>query len=428
MANITAVKKGSIAKELGLEVGDILVGFNNQALKDSLDFYYYDSQEQFTMNIISKQGNKVDLEINKFDYESIGIELDDSLDLTPMRCKNKCIFCFVDQMPKDMRDTLYVKDDDYRLSFASGSYVTLTNCFEEELQRIVALNLSPLYISVHCYDPETKVKMIGNPEGAKLFDKMQYLAENGINMHAQIVLCKGINDGEILKQTLMHLNKLMPHILSVAIIPVGLTKFRKGLFELQPIDKQTASDVIDIVEGYNKKVGGSWCLCSDELYLIAQRQVPSYDKYGSFGQIEDGVGLCADFCQSFQEAFDHAKVNKKKGEATFITGVSFANTLINILNKCKYKFPNFDAKVQVIQNDYFGRTITVAGLITAQDILAQLKQPSKHTIIPANMLREFSDTFLDGTTVVQLQKKLNSKIHVSCGGADIIKIINEVLK
>ncbi|MDE5654218.1 MAG: radical SAM protein, partial [Clostridia bacterium] len=226
MAKITAIDKGSIGEELGLEVGDELIGFNGEKIVDILDYVYYDSQEFFTLNLKAKQGEAVDIEIEKDESETLGLTLDESVELEPMRCKNKCAFCFVDQLPKGMRDTLYVKDDDYRLSFVSGNYVTLSNIGQKELDRIVKLHLSPLYISVHAYDKEVKTKLVANPESAKVFEKMKFLAERGIQMHTQIVLCKDFNDGDILKQTLEELYKLSPYVQTVAIIPVGLTCHR----------------------------------------------------------------------------------------------------------------------------------------------------------------------------------------------------------
>ncbi|MEG1609246.1 MAG: DUF512 domain-containing protein, partial [Clostridia bacterium] len=289
------------------------------------------------------------------------------------------------------------------------------------------LKLSPLYISVHCFDPATKVKMISNPEGAKLFEKMTYLAQNGINMHAQIVLCKGINDGKILEQTLDELFKLTPHILSVAIIPVGLTSFRQGLFPLEPIDKATALSVISIAENFDKKVGGGWCWCADEMYLLAEKQLGGYDSYGDFGQIEDGIGLCAAFCQNFEETLFESKFYKKSGELTLVTGHAFKSTLTTLMQKVKTKFANLQYNIVAIDNNFFGKSITVAGLITATDIIAQSSEFFKNILIPSNMLRQFTDTFLDGMTVKNLSKVLKRKVYVGADGGDIIKTIQKIL-
>ncbi|MDE6188674.1 MAG: DUF512 domain-containing protein, partial [Clostridia bacterium] len=261
MAIITNVDKNSIADELGIEVGDELLGFNGEKIVDVLDYVYYDSQDSFVLNLKAKQGDIVDIEIEKDENETLGLTLDESVQLEPMRCKNKCVFCFVDQLPKGMRDTLYVKDDDYRLSFVSGNYVTLSNVGQKELDRIVKLRLSPLYISVHAYDKKVKTKLVSNPESAMVYEKISFLASHGIVMHTQIVLCKGLNDGEILLQTLEKLRELYPQVKSAAVIPVGLTCHRAGLCELQQFDESSSREVIAAVEKFNEESGGEFCWC-----------------------------------------------------------------------------------------------------------------------------------------------------------------------
>lgn len=427
MAKVIGIDRGSIAEEMGIEIGDELLGFDGMPIVDILDYLYYEGQESFVMNMRAKQGGEVDLEIEKDADEYIGLTLDESVQLNPIRCKNKCVFCFVDQLPAGMRDTLYVKDDDYRLSFISGNYVTLTNVTEEELRRIVRLRLSPLYISVHVFDPETKVKMIANPRGAQLFEMMRYLADNGIKMHGQIVLCKGINDGEKLRRTLEELWKLHPQMLSVAVIPVGLTGHREGLYPLEEIDRACACDVIDLVEAFDAAAGGGFCYCSDEFYLKAGRALPAYEAYGDFGQIENGVGLVAEFIHEFDRALKRSSGSDKSVKITFITGQSFKGILRGLLDRLKEKFPNVTAEVIDIVNRHFGESITVAGLITAKDVVEQAaERVSAHTVIPSNMLREFTDTFLDGVGVAELERKLNTKLSISRGGADVVKIVTEV--
>ncbi len=428
MAKITAIDKGSIGEELGLEVGDELIGFNGEKIVDILDYVYYDSQEFFTLNIKAKQGEVVDIEIEKDESETLGLTLDESVELEPMRCKNKCAFCFVDQMPKGMRETLYVKDDDYRLSFVSGNYVTLSNIGQKELDRIVKLHLSPLYISVHAYDKDVKTKLVANPESAKVFEKMTYLAQRGILMHTQIVLCKDFNDGDILRQTLDELYKLSPMVQTVAIIPVGLTCHRQGLYPVKTFDKDSSGQVIDMVEKFNAEVGGNFCWCSDEFYIKAERHLPSYVEYGDFCQIENGVGLCAEFVNSFDEALSQVNGSDKLLEIAVITGQSFKGILAQCVSRLKDKYPNVTARICDIYNDFFGRTITVSGLITPTDIIKQVKNMPKYTIIPSTMLREFTDTFLDGYTVPRLEEELKSAIKVSQGGESFVKLIDELTR
>lgn len=428
MAKIIAVQKGGIGEEIGLEIGDELLGFNGEQIVDVLDYAFYDSQEEFTLNLRTKQGEKVDIDIEKEEDESLGLELDESVQLEPMRCKNKCLFCFVDQLPKGMRDTLYVKDDDYRLSFVSGNYVTLSNIGQKELDRIAKLRLSPLYISVHAFDREIKTKLVSNPESAKVFDKMDFLANHGITMHTQIVLCKNLNDGKVLDKTLEELYKRYPSVKTVAVIPVGLTGHRQKLYPLESFGKEDAVKVIAQVEEFNKKAGGEFCWCSDEFYIKAEKQLPPYERYGDFDQIENGVGLCAEFEEEFLSALDEVGGSKAELNIASVTGQSFKDILKSLCEKLKDKYPNVNLRVKDIYNDFFGRSITVAGLITAGDIIKQFKDAPEYTIIPSNMLREFTDTFLDGITVGELEKALGTHIVVSHGGEDYVKIIDRLCK
>lgn len=428
MAKITAVQKGGIGEELGLEVGDELLGFNGKSIVDVLDYAYYDSQEEFTLNLLTKQGEKVDIDVEKEEDETLGLELDESVQLEPMRCKNKCLFCFVDQLPKGMRDTLYVKDDDYRLSFVSGNYVTLSNIGQKELDRIASLRLSPLYISVHAYDRQIKTKLVSNPESAKVFDKMRFLAAHGIVLHTQIVLCKGINDKDVLEETLTQLYRLRPSVKTVAVIPVGLTGHRERLYPLEGFGRDDSREVIAQVEAFNKKAGGEFCWCSDEFYIKADLPLPPYDSYGDFDQIENGVGLCAEFEEEFMGALDEVEGSDAKVRIAAVTGQSFKDILKGLCARLKNKYPNVTVDVKDIYNDFFGRSITVAGLITAGDIIKQFKDAPEYTIIPSNMLREFTDTFLDGITISQLEEALGTKILVSHGGESFVKIVEQLCK
>ncbi len=426
MAIITAIDKGSIGEELGLEVGDELLGFNGEKIIDVLDYVYYDSQDSFVLNIKAKQGDVVDIEIEKDENETLGLTLDESAQLEPMRCKNKCLFCFVDQLPKGMRETLYVKDDDYRLSFVSGNYVTFSNIGQKELDRIVKLGLSPLYISVHAYDRQIKTKLVSNPESAKVFDKMKFLASHSIKMHTQIVLCKGLNDGDVLAQTLEELRNLYPQVLSVAVIPVGLTCHRNGLYPLEQFDEKSSQEVVRQVEKFNESCGGDFCWCSDEFYIKSGLEMPDYSKYGDFSQIENGVGLCAEFSNSFDMALEKATPSDADLEIAIITGQSFKKILAGLCENLKEKFPNVKIRICDIYNDFFGRSITVSGLITPTDIIKQVKDMPKYSVIPSTMLREFTDTFLDGYTVEELEKAINSKILISRGGESLVGIISEL--
>ena len=426
MAKIVGIDDNSILKELGVEIGDEIVGFNGEPIEDIIDYDYYDGQNEFTINMISKQGDKVDLEIEKLDTETMGVTLDDSVYLTPISCKNKCAFCFVDQLPKGLRKTLYVKDDDYRLSFVCGNFVTLTNVYEHELNRIVKYKLSPLYISVHAITPEKLIALLKNPESLKTMDKIKYLAKNGISMHTQIVMCKGYNDGEELQKTMEELYKSYPKVKTLAIVPVGLTEFRSEVQDLAQIDEATARATIAQVDAFNKAKGTTFAYCSDEFYIKANMEVPNYDYYGDFPQIENGVGLCRVFMDGIKDAIKKRDVDDKKIEIGLITGQSFKGYLKTACKMMNEKFPNVTFKIYDIINNFFGKTITVAGLITGRDILSQVKDAPKNVIIPSTMLREFTDTLLDGMTIKDLEQGLNAKIWVNSGAEDLVRIVGEI--
>lgn len=426
MAKIVGIDDNSILLELGVEIGDEILGFNGDPIEDIIDYDYYDGQNKFTINMRSKQGDIVDLEIEKLDTETMGVTLDDSVYLTPISCKNKCAFCFVDQLPKGLRKTLYVKDDDYRLSFVCGNFVTLTNVFEHELNRIVKYQLSPLYISVHAISHDKLIALLKNPESLKTMDKIKYLASHGISMHTQIVMCKGYNDGEELQKTMEELYKSYPKVKTLAIVPVGLTEFRSEVQNLAQIDEDTARTTIAQVDAFNKSKGTTFAYCSDEFYIKANMDVPAYDYYGDFPQIENGVGLCRVFMDGIKDAISKREIDDKYIEIGLITGQSFKGYLKTACKMMNEKFPNVRFKIYDIINNFFGKTITVAGLITGRDILSQVKDAPKNIIIPATMLREFTDTLLDGMTIKDLEEGLNAKIWVNSGAEDLVRIVGEI--
>ncbi len=422
MAKIIGVDKGSVADQLGIKVGDILLAFDGNPVQDILDYHYYDGMEEFVMSV--ECGDEIiDFEIEKDFDESLGMELDESMELVPIRCKNKCKFCFVDQLPCGMRDTLYVKDDDYRLSFISGNYITLTNVFEEELKRIVRLHLSPLYISVHATDTNIKKQLVTNPEGAKTFEKIKFLVQNGIEINTQIVMCPNENDSQVLIKTLEDLNSLRPNLKTVAVVPVGLTKYRDNLYPLSLVDKQKATETIEIINNINSKYG-VFVYPSDEFYIKAQLPLPKYEEYGDFEQIENGVGLVRSFEYEVDIALEDLKKCKSKAKVSLITGQSFGDFLVEYCKKIENKLKGLQTDVIKIENEFFGKSITVAGLITAGDIIKQCKgKLYKNVIIPNTMLREFTTTFLDGISTKQLEKELGVKLHVCCGGSHLVEII-----
>ena len=422
MAKIIGVDKSSISYQLGIKSGDNLLSFDGNPVKDILDYHYYDGMEEFVMTV-SRGEQITDYEIEKDYDESLGLELDESMELTPLRCKNKCKFCFVDQLPKGMSESLYVKDDDYRLSFVSGNYITLTNVFKEELDRIVRLHLSPLYVSVHTTDNNIKNQLVTNPEGSKTFEKLKFLTDNGIQVNTQIVMCPNENDGEVLLRTLEDLQSLRPMLKSVAVVPVGLTKHREGLYPLMPVDKEKARQTITLIDSINKKYG-VYVYPSDEFYIKAELPLPNYEDYGDFEQIENGVGLVRMFEYEVDCALNEVKKNKSKAKVSLITGASFWDFLQDYCGRIESKLKGLQTQVIKIKNEFFGETVTVAGLITAGDIIKQCKgKLYKNVIIPSTMLKEFTTTFLDGMSVKEVEQELGVKLHICRNGEHLVQII-----
>ncbi len=425
MAKILTVAKGSIAEGLGIKINDELIAFDGTPIVDVLDYCYYDGSSEFVMTV-KMGGVIVDINVVKEDYDTIGIELDESMDLTPISCKNKCKFCFVDQLPKGMRDTLYVKDDDYRLSFVSGNFITLSNVCDSEIERIIRLKLSPLYVSVHATDARIKTALVANPEGGKTFEKIKHLTSHGIKINTQIVMAPDENDGEILKKTLTDLASLMPMVMTCAVVPVGLTKHREGLYQLKAVDKAKACESIKIVEQINEQFG-QFAWCSDEFYIKGDVNLPKYSEYGDFDQIENGVGMIRMFEYDLQVGLDNQKPSRKKKSVSLITGVSFEPLLSKYISLITDKYSRLDIDVNAVKNDFFGESITVAGLITAGDIIKQYKGKLKTNIIlPSTMLREFTTTFLDGVSIKELELALGAKVHVAQSGEHLIKIIASI--
>ena len=425
---IIAVKKNSIAYELGIRKNDILLSVNKEEVKDVLDYKFLTTDENLSIEIQKSDGAKRHYNIQKDYDDDIGLVFENDLMDDIKKCKNKCIFCFIDQMPENMRNSLYVKDDDYRLSFLEGNFVTLTNLDEEDIQRIIDMHLSPLYVSVHALDPKVRCTIMKNPNAAKIYDILKQLADNGITVNCQIVLVRNVNDGDVLDDTLKGLSDLYPGVNSVAIVPAGITKYRKGLFDILPWDKGSSTNVVNSVNRYQndmrEKNGTSFVYASDEFYVMAQMAVPDAEFYEDFAQMENGVGLIS----KFQDEFMHSvvKYSKKKPENLHIS-IATGESAYEFIKKLSDILANkFSMTIDVfrIKNNYFGQSITVAGLITGGDLKAQLKGniKTKKLLIPEVMLREGEDTFLDDVKVSDVEKELAIKIIVTkINGEDLIK-------
>lgn len=415
---IKCVEKGSIAEELGITSGDILISINDTRPKDIFDYEFLIHDCEITVIIRKPDGEEWELEIEKDFSEDLGIGFEEGLMDSYNSCRNKCMFCFIDQMPKGMRETLYFKDDDARLSYLQGNYITLTNLKDEDIDRIILYKLAPINISVHTTNKELRARMLKNRFAGDALEKIQKLYENGIEMNSQIVCCKGYNDGKELERTIKDLFDYMPYMLSLSIVPVGLTKFREGLAPLEKFEKDDAREVLDIIHKYQaqflEQSGTRFVHASDEWYLIAELPIPDAEVYEGYGQIENGVGMIRSLIDEFEEYYDTLKGNDRKKTVSIATGKLAAPTIKDLTSKLVQKFPNVKVHVYTIINDFFGPDITVAGLLTGQDIMKQLKgkELGEYLILPSALLRSGEEVLLDDYTLTDLEKTLGTKIRI----------------
>jgi len=418
-AVVKSVEYGSIAYDSGIEAGDIIDNINGEKFNDILDFKYMTSDEYYVVGVLKKDGTFEEIEIYNDCYEQFGVEFESPLIDEPRRCRNKCIFCFMDQLPPNVRKTMVFKDDDVRLSFLQGNYVTLTNLSEADIERIIRLRISPINVSVHATDGAVRKMMLNNKHADKVLDIMKKLADGGIVMNAQIVLCPGVNDGEILKKSIRDLSALMPSLHSVSVVPVGISKHRKGLYELSPVTKEIAAEVIDTIEHYSGKLleqyGTRVVYAADEFYITAHRDIPPYDAYEDFPQIENGVGMMAQMEYDINQALELPfAFEPDKGKKYVVTGVIAYEYIKKFVDEIKRKYPEADAEVISIQNDFFGERITVAGLVCGCDIINQLKGKDLNgtLLLPRNMFKDDSMIFLDDTTIEEVEEALGVKVKV----------------
>lgn len=424
---IYSVDKGSYAEKKGIKAGDILLTVNGNEINDVLDYRFYLTEKKIKLLVKTEKSHLRLAVIHKGEVEDIGLQFETYLMDKQHSCKNKCIFCFIDQLPANLRDSLYFKDDDSRLSFLFGNYVTLTNLDDAEVQRIIKMHISPVNISVHTMNPELRVKMMANPHAGESLKYLKQFAGAGISINAQLVLCPGINDGKELEFSLNELLKLYPALNSIACVPVGLTKHREGLYPLKEYDKASAGEVIDLIDSINaefeKENGVKLAYASDEFYLTAEREMPCCDYYDGFPQLENGVGMWSLLKDEFYEALNESKAEKLNRKVIIVTG-SAAFPLIKELSDeaCK-KFSGLNIEVYEVKNRLFGESITVSGLITGGDIVHTLKGKEKanEIIIPPNCLRAEGDMFLDDMTVSQLEEITGMKVRQNgSSGAELL--------
>ena len=429
---IKEVKPGSIAEELEIEAGWYLIAVNDTEIKDILDYKYQMFDEYVVVTMEDENGEEWDYEIEKDENEDIGLVFEQELMDNARSCANKCIFCFMDQLPPHVRDTLIFKDDDFRLSFMTGNYVTLTNSGYRDLDRIIEYHLSPINLSVHATNPAVRCMMLNNKNAGKIMDYIRYLTDHGIYLNTQIVLCPGINDGKILDQTIEELSNFYPYVQCIAIVPVGLSKYREGLYKLKPFNKETASKAIDQVEKWQnkfmKKYGAHIVYIADEVYILADRELPSFETYEDFPQLEDGIGLVSKMQREFDKKYLRLKEREINKTVSIATGKAAYDFLRRLADKLEMKFKGLKVNVYAIENKFFGPQITVSGLITGSDIIDQLKDKEigKYLLINYSTIKSDSPTFLDDTTIDDVEKALKTKIKVVDGtGEDFInKIIN----
>lgn len=430
---IKSVTPGSIAEEMEIEAGDYLLEVNGTTIVDIFDYQLLCMDEFIDVVIEKSNGEQWKLEIEKDENEELGLEFENGLMDEYRSCCNKCMFCFIDQMPPGMRETLYFKDDDSRLSFLQGNYITLTNMNENDVDRIIRYNLSPINISVHTTNPKLRCKMLNNKFAGNKLKYIDRLNAADVEMNGQVVLCKNVNDKEELERTISDLEKYIPNMRSVSIVPSGLTKFRDGLYPLELFEKEDACAVIDIIEKWQKhfyeKYGIHFIHASDEWYILAEREMPEEERYDGYLQLENGVGMIRSFIEEVKDYLDSIEGDDRVINVSTISGVLAYDTIKSSCDKINKKFPNVNVHVYKIINDYFGHSITVTGLLTGQDICSQLsgKELGDNLLLPTNTLKADENIFLDDMTLEEFEKNLQiNTIIVKSSGMDFVKtIINE---
>ena len=427
---ISRIEPGSIADELGIEPGDLLLTVNDSVIEDVFDYHFLIHDEELVLLIEKPDGEEWELEIEKDYDEDLGMEFEQGLMDEYRSCRNKCMFCFIDQMPEGMRDTLYFKDDDSRLSFLQGNYVTLTNMSEHDIDRIIRYHLEPINISFHTTNPELRCKMLHNRFAGEALKKVDRLYEAGIEMNGQIVLCKGINDGEELERSIRDMSRYLPYLRSVSVVPVGLTRYREGLYPLKSFTKEEAKGVLEIIHRWQKKLfkehGIHFIHAGDEWYLLAEEEIPEEERYDGYLQLENGVGMLRLLFNEFREAFQALPGDEKSRRVSMATGLLAYPELCRIADMLKEKYPGTKVQIYPVRNDFFGEKITVSGLITGGDLIRQLKGKDlgERLLLPCNMFRSEEDVFLDDVTLAEVEEALQVRADiVKSSGQDLIDAI-----
>lgn len=414
MVKIHSVKPDSPAFHAGIKAGEALLSINGHEICDILDYQFYETSARLSLEL--ENGDRRIVSLRKGEYEPMGLEFETYLMDQQHSCRNQCVFCFIDQLPKGMRESLYFKDDDSRLSFLFGNYITLTNLSDHEIDRIISMKISPINVSVHTTNPELRVKMMGNRFAGTALETLRRFAEAGLKINCQLVLCPGINDGPELERSLQELGQLAPAVQSVAVVPVGLTKHRQGLSALKPYDRASAAAVLEIVERFGADFlhshGERIAYAADEFYLCAKQPIPPAAFYGEFAQLENGVGLMASLKQEFYDALDGYEFPSGRRKVTTVTGEAAYDFINGLLDEVRNKCNNLTIETVAVRNDFFGDTINVTGLVTGGDILKQLrgKDLGDALLVPAVMLRHEGDIFLDDVSLKDLENELHTAV------------------
>lgn len=426
---ISDVLPGSPAERFGVLAGETLLSIDGEPVVDLVDYEHLTANETLSLTLLNKAGQERTVRIQKDEYEPLGLSFATSLMDDMRTCKNHCVFCFIDQMPKGVRTSLHVKDDDWRMSFIMGNYVTLTNLDERELERIIKRRVSPLYVSLHASDPDVRVQLMKNPRAGDAMNQLRRLAEAGLKFHLQAVLCPGLNDGEVLKKTIRDVATLIPYAQSLAIVPVGLTKFREGLTPLRRFTPEEAGRMIDEIEPlqktFLKKYGTRFLFLADEWYTCCRRELPAYEAYEDFPQIENGVGLLRLFEGDMLEALEEREPLKEPRRFFMAGGVS-AEPFFREAYRALEPYGVF-IETRAIVNNYFGESVTVGGLVTGEDLTSQLAGVDfgRALLIPRAMLKADESVFLDGMTLLEAEHKLHTRIIPVSSGDDLIEIVFE---
>lgn len=421
---------GSIAEELELEPGDVLISVNGQEIGDVFDYQYLIEEEELTVLVEKADGEEWELEIEKDEDEDLGIIFENGLMDEYRSCRNKCVFCFVDQMPPNMRETLYFKDDDSRLSFLQGNYVTLTNMSDHDLDRIIRYRMEPINVSIHTMNPKLRCKLLNNRFAGEALEKLDRLYEAGIQMNGQIVLCKGLNDGEELEYTIEKMTGYLPCLQSVSIVPVGLTRFRDGLVPLESFSKEDAKEVLGVIHRWQEKIyrehGVHFIHAGDEWYIMAGEPIPEEEVYDGYLQLENGVGMVRLLLNEVKEELETMEGDGRRVHVSIASGELIQDYLKDILEQIQRKFPGVQAELYPIKNEFFGGKITVSGLLTGRDLKNQLtgRELGERLLLPCNMFRSGEEVFLDDITRQELSETLQVPIDiVQSSGADLVRSI-----